>query len=41
MQKKDGASDKTHFNKPEAKSPKTEKTDKTDSVPVNGEFARV
>jgi cytoskeletal protein CcmA (bactofilin family) len=41
MQKKDGATDKTHFNKPEAKSPKTEKTDKTDSVPVNGEFARV
>jgi cytoskeletal protein CcmA (bactofilin family) len=41
MQKKDGAADKTHFNKPEAKSPKTEKTDKTDSVPVNGEFARV
>src|SRR5262245_1374574 len=38
MQKKEGASEKTHFNKPEAKSPKTEKTD---SVPVNGEVARV
>ena len=37
--KKDGATDKTHFNKPEAKSPKTEPM--TDSAPVNGEFARV
>jgi cytoskeletal protein CcmA (bactofilin family) len=39
MQKKDGAADKTHFNKPDAKSPKTEPM--TDSAPVNGEFARV
>ena len=37
--KKDGAADKTHFNKPDAKSPKTEPM--TDSAPVNGEFARV